>query len=83
MESKFVKAGDVQLEYFEQGHGLDTLVLVHGYASSAAICGLRLESGHSIGAVQRDGLGLRPENAESCVEESPQVAAEIPPTPLS
>jgi len=37
MESKFVQAGQVQLEYFEQGHGLDTLVLVHGYASSAAI----------------------------------------------
>ncbi len=37
MESKFVQAGQVRLEYFEQGHGLDTLVLVHGYASSAAI----------------------------------------------
>ena len=37
MESRFVQAGQVRLEYFEQGHGLDTLVLVHGYASSAAI----------------------------------------------
>ena len=37
MESKFVRAGKVRLEYFEQGHGPDTLVLVHGYASSAAI----------------------------------------------
>jgi non-heme chloroperoxidase len=43
MDSKFVKAGDVQLEYFEQGHGLDTLVLVHGYASSAAIWRYTLE----------------------------------------
>ncbi len=43
MESKFVQAGRVQLEYFEQGHGLDTLVLVHGYASSAAIWRYTLE----------------------------------------
>jgi pimeloyl-ACP methyl ester carboxylesterase len=31
------------LEYFEHGHGLDTLVLVHGYASSAAIWRYTLE----------------------------------------
>ena len=31
------------MEYFEQGHGLDTLVLVHGYASSAAIWRYTLE----------------------------------------
>jgi branched-chain amino acid transport system permease protein len=37
MESKFIQAGPVRLQYFEQGHGLDTLVLVHGYASSAAL----------------------------------------------
>ena len=37
LESKFVQAGKVRLEYFEQGHGPDMLVLVHGYASSAAI----------------------------------------------
>ena len=37
MESKFVQAGPVRLQYFEYGHGLDTLVLVHGYASSAAL----------------------------------------------
>lgn len=43
MDTKFVKAGDVQLEYFEQGHGLDTVVLVHGYASSAAIWRYTLE----------------------------------------
>ncbi len=43
MESKFVQAGQVRLEYFEQGHGLDTWVLVHGYASSAAIWRYTLE----------------------------------------
>ena len=43
MESKFVQAGQVKLEYFDQGHGLDTLVLVHGYASSAAIWRYTLE----------------------------------------
>ena len=43
MESKFINAGLVRLQYFEQGHGLDTLVLVHGYASSAAIWRYTLE----------------------------------------
>ena len=43
MGSRFVQAGQVRLEYFEQGHGLDTLVLVHGYASSAAIWRYTLE----------------------------------------
>ena len=43
MDSKFVQAGPVQLQYFEQGHGSDTLVLVHGYASSAAIWRYTLE----------------------------------------
>ena len=44
MESKFVQAGPVRLQYFEHGHGLDTLVLVHGYASSAAIWRYTLEN---------------------------------------
>ena len=44
MESKFVQAGPVRLEYFEQGHGLHTMVLVHGYASSAAIWRYTLEN---------------------------------------
>ena len=44
MESKFVQAGPVRLQYFEQGHGQDTLVLVHGYASSAAIWRYTLEN---------------------------------------
>ena len=37
MESKFVQAGPVRLQYFEEGDGPETLVLVHGYASSAIL----------------------------------------------
>ena len=37
MDSKFVQAGPVKLQYFESGDGPDTIVLVHGYASSAAL----------------------------------------------
>ena len=44
MESKFVQAGPVKLQYFEHGHGLDLLVFVHGYASSAAIWRYTLEN---------------------------------------
>ncbi len=37
MESKFVQAGDVSLQYYEEGNGPETIVLVHGYASSAVL----------------------------------------------
>ena len=37
MESRFVQAGPVKLQYFEEGDGPETIVLVHGYASSAAL----------------------------------------------
>ena len=37
MQSKFVQAGPVRLEYFESGNGPETVVLVHGYASNAPI----------------------------------------------
>ena len=37
MESKFVQAGDVSLQYYEEGNGPETMVLVHGYASSAVL----------------------------------------------
>ena len=37
MESKFVQAGPVSLQYYEEGDGPETLVLVHGYASSAIL----------------------------------------------
>ena len=43
MESKFVQTGKVSLEYFEQGHASETLLLVHGYQSSAAIWRYTLE----------------------------------------
>lgn len=44
MESKFVEAGPVRLQYFEYGHGSKTLVLVHGYSSSAALWRYTLEN---------------------------------------
>ena len=37
MESKFVQSGAVKLQYFEEGDGPETIVLVHGYASSASL----------------------------------------------
>ena len=37
MESRFVQAGEVSLQYFEEGDGPETIVLVHGYASSAVL----------------------------------------------
>ncbi len=37
MESKFVQAGPVKLQYLEEGSGPETVVLVHGYASNAVI----------------------------------------------
>ena len=37
MESGFVQAGDVRLQYLEEGDGPETVVLVHGYASSAIL----------------------------------------------
>ena len=43
MESKFVQTGKVSLEYFEQGDASETLLLVHGYQSSAAIWRYTLE----------------------------------------
>ena len=37
METKFVQAGAVRLQYYEEGDGPETIVLVHGYASSAIL----------------------------------------------
>ena len=37
METGFVQAGPVQLQYYEEGDGPETIVLVHGYASSALL----------------------------------------------
>ena len=44
LESQFVQASPVRLEYFEYGQSLDTLVFVHGYATSAAIWSYTLEN---------------------------------------
>lgn len=37
MQSAFVQAGSVRLQYFEHGIGPETIVLVHGYTASARI----------------------------------------------
>ncbi len=44
MESKFVQAGDVRLQYYEEGNGPETMVLVHGYASSAILWKYTIEA---------------------------------------
>lgn len=43
MESGFVQAGQTSLQFFQQGSGPETVVLVHGYASSAALWRLTIE----------------------------------------
>jgi len=43
MESDFVQAGQSRLQYYQQGNGPETVVLVHGYASSAALWRLTIE----------------------------------------
>jgi pimeloyl-ACP methyl ester carboxylesterase len=52
METKFVQAGPVKLQYFEEGDGPETMVLVHGYASSAALWRYTIEH---LGRERRDG----------------------------
>ena len=37
MESRFVQAGEVQLQYYRHGQGTETVLLVHGYVSSARL----------------------------------------------
>ena len=44
MKSAFVQAGDVRLQYFEDGNGPETMVLVHGYASSAILWKYTIEA---------------------------------------
>lgn len=43
MESKFVQAGDVRLQYYQHGHGPGKVLLVHGYASSGRLWQLAME----------------------------------------
>ena len=44
MQTNFVQAGDVRLQYFEHGEGPELLVLVHGYRSSGRIWQLTQEA---------------------------------------
>ena len=43
MESEFVQAGEVKLQYYQYGHGTEILLLVHGYASSGRLWQLTME----------------------------------------
>ncbi len=43
MESRFVQAGDVQLQYYQYGQGAETVLLVHGFVSSARLWRLAIE----------------------------------------
>ena len=44
MEGKFVQARNVRLQYYEDGDGPETMVLVHGYASSAILWKYTIEA---------------------------------------
>ncbi len=44
MNTNFVQAGEVKLQYFELGTGAETIVLVHGYAASGRIWRLTQEA---------------------------------------
>ncbi len=62
MESKYVQAGDVRLQYFEEGNGPETIVLVHGYASSAILGKYTIEALSELGkyriiAINNRGAG--------------------------
>ena len=37
MDSAFIQAGQVKLQYYQQGNGPEAVMLVHGYASSARL----------------------------------------------
>ena len=43
MESMFVQAGEVKLQYYQHGHGSESVLLVHGYVSSARLWQLTME----------------------------------------
>ena len=43
MESLFVQAGKVKLQYYQRGYGSETVLLVHGYVSSARLWQLTME----------------------------------------
>ena len=43
MESMFVQASEVRLQYYQHGHGSEAVLLVHGYVSSARLWQLTIE----------------------------------------
>ncbi len=43
MESKFVQAGEVRLQYYQHGQGPETMLLIHGFVSSARLWRLAME----------------------------------------
>lgn len=43
MESKFVQAGEIRLQYYLHGQGPETVLLVHGFVSSARLWRLAME----------------------------------------
>ena len=43
MDSMFVQADEVKLQYYQHGHGSETVLLVHGYVSSARLWQLTME----------------------------------------
>ena len=43
MDSNFVQAGEVKLQYYQHGSGPEDVLLVHGYASSARLWHLTME----------------------------------------
>lgn len=62
MKSALVQAGDVRLQYFEAGDGPETMVLVHGYASSAilwryTVAALAASGQYRIIAINNRGAG--------------------------
>ena len=44
MQSRFVQAGPVRLQYFEHGDGPEVLVLVHGFQMSGRVWRLTQEA---------------------------------------
>lgn len=75
MDTRFVQAGPVRLQYFEHGTGPEVVVLVHGYAASGRIWRLTQEAldgtrFHSI-AISNRGAGdsdRTPDEADYSVE---------------
>jgi pimeloyl-ACP methyl ester carboxylesterase len=59
MKTDFVQAGLVRLQYFEEGDGPETVVLVHGYQSSGRVWRLTQEAlaAHSIRSIAISSRG--------------------------